>query len=222
MDASHDTGRDRLDAATSVSGGWLGGNENLLRSSVEYSRLQADPLSSLRNSWAFRGYLAGVSSTRGDLPLHARYFPGDTLVRGFRAGELAPYALVLSSGSAGAPAFRAGSPGANLVGAVNTEYRIPIVPRTEAAAFFDAGSGWLLPNWLGPNRPALLGATNGVLRASTGIELRWQVPGVGQTLRIHYALNLLRLRRSILLPDGSLFRPPDRHSALGWALGSLI
>ena len=118
--------------------------------------------------------------------------------------------------------FRTQSPGADLVGAVNSEYRVPLLPRTEVAGFFDAGSGWLLPGWLGPNRPTLLRGTNGVARASTGLELRWRLPVIDETLRVHYSLNPLRLAETLALPDGSRFRPPDRHAALGWALGSLF
>lgn len=227
LNASHDAPRQRLDASASVSGGWLGGNENLLRASVEFSRLLADPFGlnqgrPPRRAWAFRSYFAGVSSFRGELPYHARLFPGDQLVRGFRSGELAPYALVRVDRSDGTSSFRAQSPGADLVGAVNTEYRVPVVPRTEAAAFFDAGSGWLLPGWVGPHRPALLEGTNGALRASTGIEMRWLIPGLEQTVRLHFAINPLRLGRTILLPGGTRFRPPDRRGAWGWALGPLF
>jgi len=97
-----------------------------------------------------------------------------------------------------------------------------LTQRTEAAAFFDTGIGWLLPGWLGANRPALLGATKGIVRASTGVEMRWQVPIVDQTVRVHYAVNPMRLARAILLPDGSAFRPPNRRAAVGWAIGSLF
>jgi outer membrane protein assembly factor BamA len=106
MNAEHDSGSERLTATASVSGGWLGGNENLLRSSLEYSRLLPDPFGSAqggatRRTWAFRGYLSGVSSYRGELPLQARLFPGDELVRGFRTGELGPYALVKTAPAGG-------------------------------------------------------------------------------------------------------------------------
>ena len=232
---SHDTGRERWDAAASVSGGRLGGDENLLRASAEYARILPDPLTPYlypggarlgkedrRNAWAFRGHIAGVSSFRGELPLHARQFAGDELVRGLRGGELAPYALVKSDQASGTPTYRAQAVGADLVSAVNTEYRLPLTQRTEAAAFFDTGIGWLLPGWLGANRPALLGATKGIVRASTGVEMRWQVPIVDQTVRVHYAVNPMRLARAILLPDGSAFRPPNRRAAVGWAIGSLF
>jgi len=227
LTAAHDAGRERLDTSASVSGGWLGGNESLVRSSVEYSRLLPDPFGlnqgrPAERMWAFRGYFTGVSSYHGELPLHARLFPGEELVRGFRTGELAPYALVTTTRADGSTSFRAQSPGADLVGGVNAEYRVPVMPRTEAAAFFDAGSGWLLPGWLGSTRPTLLEGTNGALRSSTGVEMRWRVPGLEQPLRVHYAFNPLRLSRDILLPDGTRFRPPNRRTALGWAFGSVF
>lgn len=218
----HDAGRERWAATGSVSGGWLGGDENFARSSLEYVRVAPDPLTGGRNAWAFRGYAAGVSSFRGDLPLHARYFTGEQLVRGFRTGELGPYAVVGTFDTNGTESFRAQPPGADLLGAANSEYRVPLAPRTEAAGFFDIGSGWLLPHWVGPDRPLLLRGTEGVLRASTGIEMRWTPPVVDQTIRVHFAINPLRLSRSILLPDGSRFQPPDRRTAWGWAFGSLF
>jgi hypothetical protein len=37
-----------------------------------------------------------------------------------------------------------------------------------------------------------------------------------------YALNVLRLDRSFLMPDGSLFRVHHRLSGFGWGLGPLF
>ena len=84
------------------------------------------------------------------------------------------------------------------------------------------GSGWLLPNWLGPSKPALLAATNGVLHGSTGIELTWTVPNVQVPVHAYYAVNVLRLDRLLPLPDKSLLRAHNRFAALGWGLGSLF
>src|SRR5262245_3127278 len=42
----------KTSAATAVSGGWLGGRENLLKSRVEYSRIFADSLFDHNNAWA--------------------------------------------------------------------------------------------------------------------------------------------------------------------------
>jgi len=124
--------------------------------------------------------------------------------------------------ASGQGSFQAIPAGGDLLAAVNTEYRIPVAPRTEVVGFFDTGSGWLLPNWLGPRRPILLAGTNGFLRASTGFELRWQAPIVEQPLRLDFAVNPLRLAKSFLLPDGSHFRAPDRQWAWGWGLGALF
>src|SRR6267142_2761701 len=83
-------------------------------------------------------------------------------------------------------------------------------------------NGFLLPNWLGPARPLLLSSTNGVLHGSAGIELRWTIPGVQVPFRAYYALNVLRLDRSIRLSDKSISFARNRFSAFGWGLGSLF
>jgi outer membrane protein assembly complex protein YaeT len=210
------------DTSGSVSGGKLGGDQNLLRSSVEYDRVRRDPLTNGRNSWAFRSYVAGVSSFKGDLLFQNRYFRGDELLRGFRRGEMAPYAAEDVVDLSGKDSFQAIPAGADLLVAMNAEYRVPLAPRTQLVGFYDTGSGWLLPNWLGPNRPVLLSGTNGILRASMGIELRWQVPVVEQPLRLDLAWNPLRLAKSFLLPDGSHFRAPDRRLGWGWGFGPLF
>lgn len=217
---SHEAAGERLAAESSVSGGWLGGTENQIRPSLDYARILPDPFSERRNTWAIRGAFAGAASFRGDLPFHDRLFAGEEYVRGFRTGELSPYAAEVSTNADGSPSIHAQSPGADLAGAINAEYRMPVAPRTEVVPFFDTGSGWLLPNWLGPHRPKLLPGTNGAWRASTGVEVRWQVPGIEQTVRVHLSLNPWRLARTFVLPDGSRFHPPDRLLALGWALNS--
>jgi len=215
-------GHQHWGTSAAVSGGWLGGNENLLRSSAEYSRAQRDPLTNGRNTWAFRSYAAGVSTFDGSLLFQDRYFVGNELLRGFRGGEIAPYAVEDLADASGKDSVHAIPAGANLLAAVNTDYRVPVAPRTEVVGFFDTGSGWLLPNWLGPRRPILLAGTNGFLRASTGFELRWQAPIVEQPLRLDFAVNPLRLAKSFLLPGGSRFRASDRRWAWGWGMGSLF
>lgn len=218
--------RERLDVSASLSGGWLGGDEKLLRSTVEYARLYSDPLTAGRNAWAWRGYVGGVSSyDGGSLLLHQRLFAGEQLVRGFRSGELAPYTLTTTQSTDGTTTTSAQAGGANLVGVINGEYRVPLDSngtRAEVAAFFDLGAGWLLPRWLGGAREEVVRNTNGVLRGSAGVELRVNLPVIHQPLRVHYAVNPLRLAQELLLPDGSRFRPSDRRAPLGWALGSFF
>ena len=219
---TRDTGSERILLANSVSGGWLGGGENMVRSSAEYGRIFRDPLFSPSGAWAFRTTLSGAGSYRGDMPFYARLFSGDELVRGLRPGELGPYAVTASTAANGATTYSASPSGANLVTSTSAEYRFPLGGATEAAAFFDLGSGWLLPNWLGPTKPLLLGATNGALHGSTGIELRWTVPGVRVPVRAYYAVNVLRMDRFISLSQNSVFHARNRFSAFGWGLGTLF
>ena len=194
----------------------------MLRSSAEYSHIFRDPIFAPTGAWAFRTTFSGAGSYRGDMPFYARIFSGDELVRGFRPGELGPYAVAARSAANGATTFSASPSGANLIGATNAEYRFPIGGGTEAAAFFDLGSGFLFPNWLGSTKPLLLGATNGVLHGSTGFELGWTVPGVQVPVRAYYSLNVLRLNRFVSLSDKSRLLAHNRLSAFGWGLGTLF
>jgi outer membrane protein assembly factor BamA len=219
---ARDMGSERAMFANSASGGWLGGGENMVRSSAEYGRIFRDPFFAPAGAWAFRTTFSGAGSYRGDMPFYARLFSGDELVRGFRSGELGPYAVTARTAASGAKTYSAAPAGANLVSASSAEYRFPLAGGTEAAGFFDLGSGLLLPNWLGPTKPLLLGATNGALHGSTGLELRWTVPGVEVPVRAYYALNVLRMNRFISLSDKSRFFAHNRFSAFGWGLGTLF
>ena len=219
---THDTGSERVLFVNSASGGWLGGGENMVRSSAEYGHIFRDPFFAPSGAWAFRTTFSGAGSYRSDMPFYARLFPGDELVRGLRQGELGPYAVTAKTAPGGATIYSAAPAGANLVTATSAEYRFPLSGGTEGAAFFDLGSGLLLPNWLGPTKPLLLGATNGALHGSTGIELRWTVPGVQVPVRAYYALNVLRMNRFIYLTENSVFHARNRFSAFGWGLGTLF
>lgn len=219
---THDTGSERISFANTVSGGILGGSENLLSSSGEYSRIFGDPFFNRQNAWAFRTAFSGAGSYLGDMPIYARLFSSDEMVRGLRSGELGPDAIISSTSTLGNQTYTAIPAGANVVNAANAEYRVRLAGGTEAVGFFDIGSGRLFPNWLGHTRPSLLDSTNGILHGSTGIELRWTVPGVQVPIRTYYAVNVLRLNRFLRLPDGSLFHAHNRFSAFGWGLGSLF
>jgi outer membrane protein assembly complex protein YaeT len=219
---THDAGSERLSVTNSISGGWLGGRENVIRSNAEYARIFADPFFNRQNDWAFRSTFSGAASYRGDLPLYARFFSGDAQVRGLSSGDLGPYAVFPSVSSSGNQTYSGCPAGANLISAANAEYRVPLGRGTQGVAFFDLGSGWLLPNWLGKTRPTLLDSTNGILHGSMGVELRWTVPGMQVPVRAYYAVNVLRLNRFLQLPDGSLFHAHNRLFAFGWALGMLF
>jgi outer membrane protein insertion porin family len=219
---SHDTGSDRLSVANSISGGFLGGTENVIRSNEEYARIFPDPFFNLQNAWAFRTMFSGAGSYQGDMPLYARLLSGDAQVRGLNSGELGPYAVVPSISSSGSPTYSALPAGANIITAANAEYRVPLGGGTQVVGFFDLGSGWLLPDWLGPTRPTALDSTNGILHGSVGIELRWTVPGIQVPVRVYYSVNVLRLNRFLQVPDGTLFHAHNKLFAFGWALGTLF
>jgi outer membrane protein insertion porin family len=218
----HDAGNEHISFSDSVSGGILGGSENMLRSSGEYAHIYRDSVFSSNNSWAFRTTFSGAGSYTGDMPLYARFFSGDQFVRGLQTGEVGPYQMTTKTTASGLTLPSAAPAGANLMAATNAEYRVHLAGGAEVAGFFDLGSGWLLPNWLGPTRPVLLSGTNGVLHGSTGIELRWTVPEVQIPVRTYYAINVLRLNRSISLSQKSLFLAHNRFFAFGWGLGSLF
>jgi outer membrane protein assembly factor BamA len=219
---THDARSERISVTNSISGGWLGGSENVIRSNEEYARIFPDPFLNHQNAWAFRTMFAGAGSYQGNMPLDARLFSGEAQVRGLNAGELGPYAVFPSVSSSGNQTYSALAAGANVISAANVEYRVPLSGGTQAAGFFDLGSGWLLPNWLGKARPTLLDSTNGILHGSAGIELRWTVPGIQVPVRAYCAVNVWRINRFLQLPDGSLFHAHNRLLAFGWALGTLF
>ena len=219
---AHDTGNERLFFSNSASGGLLGGDEHMVRSSAEAARLFRDPLFSPANAWAFRTTFSAAGSYRGDAPLYSRFFSGDDFVRGLRPGELGPLAMSQRVTPSGLTTYGPSPAGANLITAANAEYRVPLGSGVKADGFFDLGSGQLLPNWLGPAKPTLLTATNGVLHGSTGVELTWTIPGVQVPLRSYYAFNVLRLDRAIPLSGKSFLRAGNRFAAFGWGLGPLF
>lgn len=220
---THDTGNARMSSANSISGGWLGGTENVIRSNEEVAHIFADPVFDRRNAWAFRTTFSEAGSYSGEMPVYARLFSGDAQVRGLSPGGLGPYEIVpTASSSSGNQGYTAAPAGASVVTAANAEYRFPLVNGVRGADFFDLGSGWLLPNWLGPARPNLLNATNGALHGSLGFEVQWTMPGLEVPVRIYFAANVIRLNRFLPLPDGTLFHARNRLLAIGWALGNLF
>jgi outer membrane protein assembly factor BamA len=219
---AHDSSNERVLLSNSVSGGLLGGDENMLRSYGEAARIFRDPLFSRKNSWAFRTTFGAAGSYHGDMPFYSRFFSSDDYVRGLRNGELGPLAMTEHLTPSGRVISSPSYAGANLITAANAEYRVPFHNGVEATGFFDLGSGRLLPNWLGPTKPNLISATNGILHGSTGVQLQWTIPGVQVPFRSNYAVNVLRLDRWIPLSGKSLLHPHNRFGAFGWGLGSLF
>jgi outer membrane protein assembly factor BamA len=219
---AHDASDNRFSLDNSVSGGPLGGTENVLRSNDQYARIFPDPIIDRQNAWAFRVSFSGAGSYEGEMPFYARLLSGDSQVRGFSPGQLGPYAVIPTTSANGPPGYTAVPSGANIISAANAEYRVPLGGGVQAVSFFDLGSGWLMPNWLGQTRPVLLDSTNGVLHGSFGLQLQWTVPEIQVPVRAYVSVNLLRLNKFLTLPDGSLFHAHNKLFSLGWALGNLF
>src|SRR5262249_27996340 len=120
---THDRGPEEFYATSSVSGGVLGGSENLIRAKFEYARLVPDPAFNGENAWAVRSTVGGVGSYSGNAPFASRFFAGDAYVRGLNDGDLGPLAIGASKSSNGTTTYSAIPSGANMIAAANGEYR---------------------------------------------------------------------------------------------------
>ncbi len=101
---------------------------------------------------------------------------------------------------------------------MSAAYRVPGAGQLSGAAFFDPGCTRPRPAAVAEPGLELLDATNALLRASTGGELRLQLPVVNQPARLVLAWNPLRLNRT--LRDGvSIVSLADRRGLLRFALG---
>jgi outer membrane protein assembly complex protein YaeT len=219
----------RLTLSASLAGGPLAGGQHTLGATAEYARLARDPLSSGRNTWAFRGFLGGIAAHPGQsLPLDLRLFGGPQLMRGMDAAELTPYTRVVTTDAAGKAITRWQPTGSTLIAAANLEYRIPAAGTVETVPFFDAGLAALIPGWTGYSNSA---HPEPLVRAAAGVELRFKLPATvggvpnplaGKTLRLHYAVDPLAVAGRLLRAEEDGVRLPGRRAALGWALGSLF
>jgi outer membrane protein assembly factor BamA len=103
----------------------------------------------------------------------------------------------------------------------STEYRVPIRGALSGAGFFDLGWTHLNPKdaaQLGTGS-RLIDATNGILRASLGGELRVQVPMIRQPARLIYSWNPLRLNTLFSTPS-SVLHLAEPKTTMRFALGA--
>lgn len=219
-DRTSGTGPETRGYRLSYSHAWNGSlflkSLDSMRKSIQLTRYVGDPWTRGRNSFAFHLQGSRVSPRAGgSLPIERRLYPGDENARGFSRGSLSPWALV--------PGNESLQPsGADTVLGFSTEYRVPIRGALSATGFFDLG--W---THLDPNDAAQLGtgarlvdATNGVLRASLGGELRLQLPVIRQPARLIFSWNPLRLDTLFRSPS-SVFCLAEPKTALRFALGAL-
>lgn len=206
-----------------LSHSWIG--RSLLRGisstreSFQLNNFIDDPWTQGRNSVVF--HLKGTATLGGSdsrSQLGGRLFPGAEYARGFRAGGFTAWATEI--GAAAEPPQPAG---ADTALGFSAEYRIPIHERLSSTLFFDAG--WSRVESNGESIPGeglkVIAATNNVLRASVGGELRLDLPLIRQPGRLIFAWNPLRL--DALINNGSsAVRFADPRGAVRFALGSLF
>jgi outer membrane protein assembly complex protein YaeT len=186
------------------------------RESVQFTRYMCDPWTNGRNSLAFHLEGSWVRPSGGSpLLLDRMFYPGDESVRGFHRGSLSPWAFIPGSSNP-QPA------GADTVLGFSTEYRVPIRGALSGVGFFDLG--WTLLN---PRASAQLGegarlidATNGILRASLGGELRLRLPVIRQPVRMIFSWNPLRLN-TLFSTSSSVLHLAEPKTTLRFALGTV-
>jgi len=128
-------------------------------------------------------------------------------------------------------------PGGDMQSVFNAEYRIPIVKTyVYASLFHDLGlDGDIRQLEINPEATNLLQqqypnadfpgltipknlqvspGTNFRPHTSTGLELDFQIPVIQAPFRIYYALNYLRINRTITPPLGAFYVPPAERAAL--------
>ncbi len=111
--------------------------------------------------------------------------------------------------------------GADALLGFSTEYRLPLSGPLGGAAFFDLA--WTRLNTRNGSPIAgvrQLAGTSGVIRASTGGELRLQLPVIRQPARLIFAWNPFRL--DALVRGASPFRVADPRGAIRFALGDIF
>ena len=200
------------DAALSCRS-FLGSAESA-RASGRITRYLADPWTDGRNSFALDVNLAAIRPTMaGGIAPEKRLHLGGEILRGFRRGGLGSWAFGRDGPAGGLKPV-----GADTAVSVSAEYHVPIAGPLSGVAFVDLG--WTRLDSAAISEPGLrlVGATNALLRASTGGELRLALPVINQPARLIVAWNPLRLNR-ILREGASIGRIADRRGLVSFALG---
>lgn len=199
-----------MQATFEYTGGFLGGNTNFLRPTLDYRFFK--PLNKGRNVLAthFMGsYVRGFANTA--VPFYQRFWMGgDFDIRGFDFRMLSPIAYVIRSLDTLDP--ETGNTvkrpfddfvwvGGDTQAVLNVEYRIPIVGPITLAPFADIGNAWVtnkkdlrreIVDSSGNIRienPEFLPGTNAGLRSSTGVEIQVVMPVINAPFRLIFAYN---------------------------------
>jgi outer membrane protein insertion porin family len=206
-----------IQIATSVTGGFLGGDFNMVRPVFEYRHYFPDKwLSHGRNVFAFNLQTQFVRAY-GDsfVPFFDRFFTGgENTIRGFDIRSISPLAISSSPqyDPLGNPIIdpKTGLPkvvqslipvGGDMVGIFNFEYRIPIAGPLTISAFYDVGinraTRQIPKGSLAAGQIDVINSTNDQVRGSTGMEVQFVLPVVSAPFRLIFAYNPQRLTETI-------------------------
>ena len=221
----------------SIAGGPLGGSFNLIRPFVEYQKFYSDTwLSGGRHTLAFRVRAQHVwpygtlpSGSEQTVPFFERIFLGGEFdLRGFDIRSVSPLAITRNAltDSQGNPLIDPGTGLPNITenlipvggdtSVVGTlEYRVPIAGPLTLNGFLDVGTSTILRKSkltiFGPETVVeLLPGTNGVIRASTGVEIQFLMPMINQPFRLIFAYNPRVLKSDIILRGRRFTLQEDR------------
>jgi outer membrane protein insertion porin family len=205
----------RISTAASFSFRSLMSSAESMGGSARLTRFAADPWTSGRNSFVLDLNFAGVRPFKAHgLAPEERLYPGGELARGFRPGGLAIWATGRDGSAGGLRPV-----GADTAVSASVEYRVPIAGPLSSVAFIDLGWTRLDPAAIDERNWTLVGATNALLRVSTGGELRVDLPVIRQPARFIVAWNPFRLNQ-LLHTGTSTERIVDPRGLVRFALGS--
>jgi outer membrane protein insertion porin family len=228
-----------LSLSTSIAGGVLGGDFNMIRPSMEYRHFISDRwLSGGRNVFAFKLQLQYVQSYgNSSVPFFDRFFiGGEETVRGFDVRSISPIAVTstrmfdplgnpIIDLKTGLPKVTKSMPfavGGDTVGVLNFEYRVPIAGPLSIAAFYDLGmvraNSIKSLGEFGTSSIDIIPSTNKTLRGSTGLEFQFVLPVVSAPFRLIFAYNPQRLSDTINTPNG-LYRINEPQKDIKFTVG---
>ena len=223
-------------------GGFLGGNTNFYRPSVEFQYFK--PHTRRGNVIAVRimgSHVRGFGGT--STPFYERFFPGGEYdVRGFEFRSLGPIAFLErttetidpeTGGVTQRPVDDFVYVGGDTQGVFNMEYRIPIVGRTVTLApFVDVGNAWVinknqllrqvvdLDGTVRNQAPQFLPGTNSSVRVSTGVEVGVVLPVLNAPFRVIMAWNPKRIDQIFHGPTtGAPFAFREEKRAIKFTVG---
>ncbi len=240
--------------STEFAADFLGGNVNTVKPTADFQYYHTGPKWH-RNVLAFHALGSWLTGYGGRVapPFARNYIGGEQDIRGFDFYSVSPIAFVASEASVGVlnadgsqrtqnvivngqpvatpvtqniPIYQIITPGGDMQGVFNFEYRIPIIGPITMAPFLDAGENKITRTdqlQMNPERVQQLNALfpqagfsgkiliapgTEDMRMSTGLEIQVLLPVVNAPFRVYYAFNPLRVDRNIQTPfvfDRSMF-----------------